>query len=253
METTFQFSDTPWEKDFYQLDQEHDVFVQKGLDIETKIYRYTSLDTLLHILSRSEYYISKRILFTDKNERGVFRNLKYGFDKSPVGGNAPDYCEAYQEYVREQKNAAMQSFVTCWTEKETECYLMWKSYASNGVGVRIETTIDQLLKSLQSNPVKICCTRVDYKPEGYKDTWFKKVFVKKPEYEQEQEVRICVCPNRNNQIYCDRLMLKVNTPFITSVTLSPFLSVLEQKFLVESLNKSYPNLVIKRSLLVEKC
>lgn len=84
METTFQFSDTPWKKDFYQLDQEHDVFVQKGLDIETKIYRYTSLDTLLHILSRSEYYISKRILFTDKNERGVFRNLKYGFDMRPV-------------------------------------------------------------------------------------------------------------------------------------------------------------------------
>ena len=38
---TFQFSETPWEKDFYKLDPEHDVFVQKGLDIETKIYRYT--------------------------------------------------------------------------------------------------------------------------------------------------------------------------------------------------------------------
>lgn len=84
METTFQFSDTPWKKDFYQLDQEHDVFVQKGLDIETKIYRYTSLDTLLHILLRSEYYVSKLICFTDKNEQGSFLNLKYGFDMCPV-------------------------------------------------------------------------------------------------------------------------------------------------------------------------
>ena len=50
METTFQFSDTSWKKDFYQLDQEHDVFVQKGLDIETKIYRYTSLERVYGVL-----------------------------------------------------------------------------------------------------------------------------------------------------------------------------------------------------------
>ena len=103
MEATFQFNDTPWEKDFYQLDSEYDVFVQKGLDLDTKIYRYTSLDTLLHILSRSEYYVSKRICFTDKNEQGLFRNFKYGLDMCPVGGEASDYCEARLKHVREQK------------------------------------------------------------------------------------------------------------------------------------------------------
>ena len=251
METTFQFSDTPWKKDFCQLDQEHDVFVQKGLDIETKIYRYTSLDTLLHILSRSEYYVSKRICFTDKNEQGSFRNLKYGFDMCPVGGDAPEYCEAYQKYVREQKNAAMQAFVSCWTEKETECYLMWKSYASKGIGVRIETTVGQLLKSLQDNPVKIYCARVDYEPEGYKDTWFKRMFVKKEEYEQEHEIRICVIPESAEQRCCNGLPFKLTKPFITSVVLSPFRSVLEQKFLLESLNKNYPNLDIRQSRVIE--
>lgn len=68
MVNTFQINETPLEKDFYKLDPEHDMFVQKGLDLDTKIYRYTSLDTLLYILSRSEYYVSKRICFTDKNE-----------------------------------------------------------------------------------------------------------------------------------------------------------------------------------------
>lgn len=251
METTFQFSDTPWKKDFYQLDQEHDVFVQKGLDIETKIYRYTSLDTLLHILSRSEYYVSKRICFTDKNEQGSFRNLKYGFDMCPVGGDAPEYCEAYQKYLQEQKVEVIQSFVSCWTEKETESYLMWKSYASTVIGVRMETTIGQLLKSLQNNPVKIHCARVDYKPEGYKDTWFKRIFVKKEEYEQEHEIRICFIPENAEQRCCNGLPFKLTKPFITSVVLSPFLSVLEQKFLFESLNKNYPNLDIRQSRVIE--
>ena len=103
METTFQFDDTPWKKDFYRFNPNHDVFIQKGLDLDTKIYRYTSLETLLHILSRSEYYVSKRICFTDKNEQGVFCNHKYTFDLCPVGGDASDYCKAYQKYVREQK------------------------------------------------------------------------------------------------------------------------------------------------------
>ena len=251
METTFQFDDTPWKKDFYLFNPNHDVFIQKGLDLDTKIYRYTSLETLLHILSRSEYYVSKRICFTDKNEQGAFRNLRYAFDRGPVGGDAPDYCEAHLKHVREQKNAAMQSFISCWTEREKECYLMWKSYASKGIGVRIETTVDQLLKSLQSNPVKIHCARVDYKPEGYKDTLFKRIFVKKEEYEQEQEIRICVSPENAEQICCNGLSLKLMTPFITSIIISPFLSVLEQKFMLESLNKSYPNLDIRRSRIIE--
>ena len=251
METTFLFSDTPWKKDFYKLDPEHDVFVQKGLDIETKIYRYTSLDTLLHILSRSEYYVSKRICFTDKNEQGSFRNLKYAFDRGPVGGDALDYCKAYQKYLQEQKVEVIQSFVSCWTEREKECYLMWKSYASKGIGVRIETTVGQLLKSLQDNPVKIFCARVDYKPEGYKDTWFKRMFVKKEEYEQEQEIRICLRPENAEQRCCNGLPFKLTKPFITSVVLSPFLSVLEQKFLLESLNKNYPNLDIRQSRVIE--
>ena len=252
MEPTFILNDTPWKKDFYQLDPEYDVFVQKGLDLDTKIYRYTSLDILLHILSRSEYYVSKRICFTDKNEQGLFRNLKYGFDMCPIGGDAPDYCEAYQKYVREQKNAAMQSFISCWTEREKECYLMWKAYASKGIGVRIETTVGQLLKSLQNNPIKIYCALVDYKPEGYKDTWFKRIFVKKEEYEQEHEIRVCIIPENSEQRCCNGLPLKLMTPFITSIIISPFLSVLEQKFLFESLNKNYPDLNVSRSLLVEK-
>ena len=251
METTFHFNDTPWEKDFYQLDQEQDVFVQKGLDLDTKIYRYTSLDTLLHILSRSEYYVSKRICFTDKNEQGSFRNLKYGFDMCPVGGDAPEYCEAYQKYLQEQKVEAIQSFVSCWTEREKECYLMWKSYASKGIGVRIEATVGKLLKSLQDNPVKIYCARVDYEPEVYKDTWFKRMFVKKEEYEQEQEIRICLRPENAYQRCCNGLPFKLTKPFITSVVLSPFLSVLEQKFLLESLNRNYSDLEIRRSQIIE--
>ena len=251
METSFQFNDTPWEKDFYQLNPERDIFVQKGLDLDTKIYRYTCLDTVLHILSRSEYYVSKRICFTDKNEQGLYRNLKYSFDLFPVGGDAPEYCEAYQKYVREQKNAAMQAFVSCWTEKETECYLMWKSYASGGIGVRMETTIGKLLGSLQNNSVKIYCARVEYKPEGYRDTWFKRMFVKKEEYEQEQEIRICLRPENAEQRCCNGLPFKLTKPFITSVVLSPFRSVLEQKFLLESLNKNYPNLDIRQSRIIE--
>ena len=86
-----QYKDTLRGKDFYQLEPEYDVFVRKGLDLDTKIYRYTSLDTLLHILSRSEYYVSKRICFTDRNEQGAFRNLRCAFDRGPVGGDAPDY------------------------------------------------------------------------------------------------------------------------------------------------------------------
>ena len=251
METTFQFDDTPWVKDFYQLNPERDIFVQKGLDLDTKIYRYTSLDTLLHILSRSEYYVSKRICFGDKNEQGLFRNIKFSFDLCPVGGDAPEYCEAYQKYLQEQKVEVIQSFVSCWTEKEAECYLMWKSYASKGIGVRVETTVGQLLKSLQDNLVKIYCARVDYKPEGYKDTWFKRMFVKKEEYEQEHEIRICFIPENAEQRCCNGLPFKLTKPFITSVVLSPFLSVLEQKFLFESLNKNYPNLDIRQSRVIE--
>lgn len=248
----FEFKNTPWKDEFSNAYQDGKIFIQDNLSLELPIYRYTTLENLLHILSRSEYNISKRTFFTDGNEQGLYCDHKYTFDLCPVGGDL-NYCEAYQKHIAKQNNEVRQMYISCWTENENESFLMWKSYASNGIGVRIETNIAQLLNSLHSNSSKIFCSRVNYHPEGYKDTWFKKVFVKKPEYEQEQEVRICVCPNRNNRIYCDRLMLKVNTPFITSVTLSPFLSVLEQKFLLESLNKSYPNLVIKRSLLVEKC
>lgn len=252
MKATFQFCETPWEKDFCRLAPKCDVFVQKGLKLDTKIYRYTSLDTLLHISSQLEYHICKRLFFTDKNEQGGYRNHKYSFDLCPVGGDASDYCEAYQEYVKEQKIEARDFFVSCWTENTLESYLMWKSYASGGIGIRIETTIGQLLESLKNNQFKIFCARVDYKPEGYKDTWFKRVFIKKEEYRQEHEIRICVSPKDPRQRSCDRLTLKLSNPFITAAILSPFFSILEQKFLLEHMNKSYPQLAISRSQLIEK-
>lgn len=220
--------------------------IKEGLD--RPIFRYMQFEHLLEMLKTEKLYVSNRKYFKDQTEIGKKENLGNRFLMCPVSHTEEEreIDAKFASRIEQQRKFAYNTCISCWTydaypshnEILEENYLMWKSYVSNKVGCRIETTIKDLISSIDVKGMDILISNVKYVKEHINDGNVQHYIFEKPVYYQdEKEVRLCV-------LKCDHHTLLDINPFqmIKEVTLSPFINNLFVQFLIEKFQIDYPEL-----------
>ena len=235
-----------------------DVYLHSNIaDLDRPIFRYMQFQHLLQILKSKKLYISNRSTFPDKTEHGWKENPKDVFPLSSVVGDERLNKER-AKYAYSKWKKAYNICISCWTYDVhssidsigNENYLMWKSYGFSNVSCRIETTIRELVHSIENKTgVDVVMSEVSYvKPQLATGNIQKYIFEKNPYYQYENEVRLCVLKQE------PYVLLDINpSKIIKEITLSPFINNLFSNFLIEKFQIDYPELshLIRKSHIME--
>jgi hypothetical protein len=173
-----------------ELLQQDVFFSDKNIDddelLETKIYRYFRINDLIETLTTKKLKLKKPHLWNDP-----FENLFLKSAMKDIHGNEIDLGVTKE-----------QIFAQCWTLKE-ESGLMWSSYVHDKKGAKATSTIGSLLKIIPEHNIAFI-KAVSYWSEkeifeyfanpltfNVNETpLFKTLFIKRKEFEEEQEVRL---------------------------------------------------------------
>ncbi len=220
------------------------IYVHKDIEeLNIPIFRYMSFEHLLSILKSNELYIPNKLTFTDLREHGYKEYLLHFFHFLPVPRNEEQ--RKRNKIDSQKRGTAYNVCASCWTydilkqnQKVYENYLMWKAYAYQEIGCRIESSIQDLINCIKE-PEKqeaILLANIIYGEEGI-DSYFDSVFKKTPHYSHEQEIRLCVLTSEGYiKLPIDPMKL------IKKITFSPFVSKEYVNFHISQLTTKYPEL-----------
>ncbi len=231
------------EKDFRLIEG---IYVHKNIENpKIPIFRYMKFEHLFSILDKQELYIPNKEMFPDLREHGYKEYLPHLFHFQIVPRNKEQ--RKRNEKVAQKQRVAYNVCVSCWTydiqnntqkpREPHENYLMWKAYAYQEIGCRIESSIQDLINCIkESKKQEILLANVIYEKEGW-DSYFDSVFKKTPYYFYEQEIRLCVLAS-------ERYIKLPIDPFklINKITFSPFVGKECVKFHISQLTNKYPEL-----------
>ena len=227
--------------------------LMEGVDSKTEIYQYMDLDYLLCLLEKKKYHVNKKCVFLDKYESKL--PVKAMFRQKAVGGemeNIQPEIDTYEILERRRKYEQMKDVLTsCWTERDTESYLMWASYASK-IGVCIKSTISNFVASFEVDNYRIWCGRVMYKEYNANQTLMESLFSKEKAFEDEREIRfyfkkkgVCCCDSNFIEIPINPNVM------IDKVILSPRMEPLASRVLSQFLHEKYKIIVSHSKLLLK--
>lgn len=169
-------------------------YLMDSVDKEQSICRYMDLGNLLTMFAKKKFYIRRKRKNVDAYETNLLP-IKKRFVFSPVGENVPHQCcdERQNELDRkvEEFKELSNTPISCWTDIDAEDYLLWSSYTNNKYGVRIKSTIDKFVESIDCNDYDIYCGKILYKNREQTDSAGDAVWIKTPEYKGESEIRFC--------------------------------------------------------------
>lgn len=217
----------------------------------SNVWRYMALDKFLDLLVTQELHFQNLSNLTDRYEGGAkLMNKKLaGSIASHLRNDLP--TKSWEGLNK--TDTMISSFVHCWSLQAHESYALWKIYLGGAKqGVAVMTSLAKLRRSiLNSKPSihgHIHMGNVKYfKPnpaEVYERE--KKIFMKMPFYNFEQEYRIAISQNYPEN-YIDHppenIRLKVDLDeLIKSIYISPFMSEPLRRSFEVSIKKLAPKL-----------
>ena len=239
---------------------EHEgIYVHPNIkDLNKPIFRYMPLKYVLSMLESRELYVPNRKSFSDASEKGRKINPKNTFSLLPVSRSRKK-AKADAKLVYDKWRSAYSVCISCWTYDSLsdtgnnavdENYLMWKAYGCNNICCRIETTINDLINSIDNeNEFEILASNVAYVSEHLSDGFAQHYIFEKPIfYRDEKEFRLCVLTQ------ADFIRLRID-PFqmVKRITLSPFITKRYSDFLKDSIKHKYPewDVQIDKSCVME--
>lgn len=217
-------------------------YLKKGLKPYTRICQFISLNNFLNQLMLGKYYIRRKDLFEDVNERTLPTNLLFipTLANSPQSVNSRDLLDNQTQEFNRFKDLS-KSFVSSWTLCDTPQDFMWKIYASS-YGVCIVSTIDNFIASFDFGNFKeyeVYCADIEYRKPHYNDKADDLLFVKHPSYASEQELRFLFLPGDTDEER-PNLWLPYNCQvMLDQIILSPFLHPQSARFLKACLEEKY--------------
>lgn len=221
--------------------------IDKEIPFETPIYRYTSLSNLLSILgkdgSNGTFYISQRTRFSDRREKGEYLDKHFNCFHFSVAGMPTNKRTLYKwRYNDAQILETCKLYASCWTLQEEEDFLMWNAYADKIFGVRLETTIQDFVESIdiQKSSYMIYGSKMIYGKEKAIQNLFDALFYKTKFYENEKEFRFYVLTSNQKEYDTAFVRLNVNPKIlIKGITFSPFIDDKVSNILIEMLMQKY--------------
>lgn len=210
----------------------------KTIALNTKICRYTSLTSLLSLLS-GKFYLSPRIAFSDRREQGEYTSeyIKVNY-KNTIDRNRQEFRQKVQEKFR----LSTYFNVSCWTMEDKESFPMWKAYKGDEISVRIKTDIHSLLTSIRDTAVNLYCGPIHYGEEDDRIKMYDILFKKTEEYSDEKEFRIyAIQEDYDLNINPAPLFLNIDPEeLIHEIYFSPFINRSKVSDLCELLIHKFP-------------
>lgn len=218
------------------------IYIEKGLDINTPICRYTNYLNLL-LLLKDYFYISLRKSFEDKLEKHSIFNA-FIADLHPCGYPVSEKEHSISSSLHSKLQEAINTlYVSCWTYDTRENYLMWKSYTNHESGIRIKSTIKNIVDSIKDDNIDIYIGKINYSNCKINKDIQETLFYKQDYYKNEQEIRFYF-KSRNVNAYANKvpsfLFLKIDSAkFIKEIVFSPFMKYMNVKKLTDKLVGDY--------------
>jgi hypothetical protein len=205
-----------------------------GLD--TVIWRYVSIPSLVAMLQTSEVPFTRVDQFRDQHEavisrptlRRVIEEVQQRAEEQgmPIMGGKPLPDDVRRAIVTKvQKDLWEQQrkdfFVNCWHANAIESMAMWDLYSNKGVAIR--STVERLLLAFEGQAQACWVTYVDHGAEEVDDIW--PFLFKRREYHHEHEIRAYLKPERradDSGLELLHVRVKCNLPgLIEEVRLAP--------------------------------
>lgn len=212
------------------------ILLEKSLNLENQLCRYTSLKNLYYILE-GKFYIPKRGSFSDAWECDgdvPFNDFKISLlTHERFDANNINYI---QNLLANQAKAILAS---CWTNKYHEDYLMWKSYTPNKCGAMLRASIHNIASSFGNTLPHIICSNMIYQQKIPSNTNpLDALFFKATPYHSEEEVRFYILPDM--PIEGNGTFFKINPEImIDEIILSPFLTNIECSNIIKRIENNH--------------
>lgn len=226
------------------------IYVYNGIAEENKsLFRYMNLEYLYAMLRSKKLYLPNRQSFPDLREKGRKEKSRYAFTPQIMPHNKEQRERNEWEIIA--RRYIYKVCISCWTFDEHEHpdqslvhedYLMWKAYASQAIGCRIETTVQDLIGSIENTDREfdLLLSKAHYAPEGF-DSFYDCLFKKTLYYKNEQELRLCALTLDTNHVE-----LPINPmQLIKKITISPFIDKDYAGLLIKALEAEFPELAGK--------
>lgn len=208
---------------------------------ETPLYRYTSLSNLLQILEGTIYF-STRKAFSDRREQGEYQSplLKLTHSNNILLGRRNDFYQIKNDAFKQSEDF----FVSCWSLTSEESFPMWRAYTRDRYGVRLGSTLGNILDSINfSNCHRAYISPVTYGEEKSLNSPMDILFYKTNGYNIENEVRIYAIVNKGSNNQMSQMLgyeFSLNPKLLLKeFSFSPFLSPREQCMIANVLFSRY--------------
>lgn len=159
------------------------------LDDSTLIVRYLDIAEFLGILN-------KRIKFTSLSKLREHDSYEFNFDQNQLKVDRIQFSgdvlsvDEVEKMVQDREWPKLWHAL-CWCSEKTKRMALWKIFASLGKGVRIETDIGSLRKSV-AWPLELYAHTVSYRKNNESNTIYEGSFTKGEEFSYESEIRIAL-------------------------------------------------------------
>src|SRR4051812_7717183 len=175
-------------------------------DPETIVWKYLDLSKFLDLLLSQKLFMSRSDKFEDQYE-GTFSEPTYEEIKK-IAVNNPEFLHYYKSH--REKVA-----VSSWHINEYESFAMWQIFTQNSEGLAIQSTVNRLKNSLNSETLHKQyigeVNYIDYKKEyiPFDDMFFPFLF-KRKSFQYEREIRILSDVTESNIKLNDGLKINVD-------------------------------------------
>lgn len=216
--------------------------------LDVPLFRYVSLETLYALL-QNKIIVSRKNEFSDKHEQGCNYN-PFGFQLSCVGYPVTDEDkELWKSIIRMRERTALW-YTLCFTFDADDDYLFWKCYTPNGKGARFQTSLRQIINSIEiDSDYEIFIGTITYGDESYSWNLYNYAFRKIIAYKRETELRIYFIPKIATENDSKTITIKTNTDkMIENVLLSPFLTIPQKICIRDIISMMSPTLINRISL-----
>jgi len=218
--------------------------------LDEKIIRYTSFRNFMKCLSDNKFFVSSRNNFTDRHEIGEFAKIINYFRLQRADGEDRAYWREEDEKIKCSRTL----YTSCWSRTDIESVLMWN--ASNYDVAIISNVSDFLLSISEEESCAIIANSVMYEKERALGTLESAMFKKELAYRDENELRIYfiddVDLSNSSKKECIRFIKMNGSKYIKGVILSPFIDAKIRTILKDYMDKTYPDISVIQSLIIDK-
>lgn len=226
---------------------------KSGLNLSTRIYKYIDLSALIDI-GKGNFRVQQRRNFSDRYESNISLRREYYSENDEENCKKADE-RALNEYM---KKLSAELPTSCFTKRSGELHAMWKAFTSGYTGVRIASTIGQVVESMRSSDYNLYIGTMKYEKVVWRYDALRDMFSKDLCYSPEKELRIYFVPKNGSlekETFDSNGVINLNVDsgkFITEITLSPFIPRAMYMPIHDMISAYFSKARIKSSTINEK-